>query len=679
MSEQAVSILLRGAATLALALAPLCAWAATSPAEWQRQLDSLVRQGYDEPEAALQALQTRRPDAGDAAAERAWWLARGLIEARAGQSASALASAQRLLELRDGPAGAMAGADAALVRATVEDNAGRLDRAADHAQAALAEYERLCGKPALHPPADCDHRSRWRALQLLATRAGAQGVRVAQRQHWEAAAALAEQAHDPYRRAWSLALQASAHASAGEFDPASRLIAQAGRIARAEGSLDLQARVKLSEARIHDRRGDSAGALRIGEEGLRLAQQARSPRLQALFLINLSDDYLTARRPRDALAAIERALPVMRRYHEARAERTLLHNASLARLAMNEVAGAKRDFEQVLKLWESIGEGEQAGALREFGDALAAAGDMAGALQLYHRERKLVADIMARNREAALRELQSRFDREAQQRNIELLERDNALKSAQLKSRALLQRVWMLLAVTLSVAVVFAVLLYLRVRETQRQLERSQSRLRVQSERDALTGLANRRHFQDVMRDHGAHLSFEGALLLVDIDHFKHVNDRYGHAAGDEVLIEAARRLSEAVRAEDLVVRWGGEEFLVFAPRLGIDALQAMAERLLRAVGATAMQAAGGTLRVTVSIGHALFPLPPARPSLHWERALNLVDMALYTAKSLGRNRAVGIRAVQADDAEALRRVEQDFERAWSEGAVVLKVTEGPG
>jgi diguanylate cyclase (GGDEF)-like protein len=239
--------------------------------------------------------------------------------------------------------------------------------------------------------------------------------------------------------------------------------------------------------------------------------------------------------------------------------------------------------------------------------------------------------------------------------------------------------VWTLLALTLVVALAFVVLLYLRVRETQRQLERSHARLRVQSERDALTGLANRRHFQDVMRAHGAHEAFEGALLLIDIDHFKHINDRHGHAAGDEVLVQVAQRLQEAVRENDLVARWGGEEFLVFAPRLGAEALAPLAERLLKAIGDTPVPVDGKALRVTASIGHARFPLPPAQLAQTWEHAVNFVDMALYTAKSLGRNRAVGIAGVQAADAEALRAIENDFEAAWSDGRVTLDVMEGLG
>ena len=646
---------------------------------WQEQLDVEVRRGYDEPDAAMAALESLKSAAlADPAAERAWRLAQGLVQGRSGREADAEHVAGQLDALRRERADPMAGADAELVRAVSAENAGRLNRAADHAQAALLEYERLCGKAAAVPRADCDYRARWRALQVLSARASAQGIQVNQRQHWQAAAALAHEAQDLYRETWSLALLASAHASAGEFDAAMRLMQQATRMARLQDAPELQARVKLSEGRMLARRGEPTAARRVAEEGMRLAREARSPRLEALFLVNLSDDLVKSGLPQEALQAVERALPTIRRHRDLRAERVLLHNATLARLGLRQVAAAKKDFEQLLRLWESSGEGDQATVLREFSDALAAAGDVAGALELYHRERKLSADIMARNRESALRELQSRYDRETQQRNIELLERDNALKTAQIGNRALLQKVWTLLAATLAAAAVFAVLLFLRVRETQRQLEQSHARLRVQSERDALTGLANRRHFQDVMRERGVHQAFEGALLLIDIDHFKHVNDRHGHAVGDEVLVEVARRLGEAVRSDDLVVRWGGEEFLVFAPNLEPQTVDAFAERLLHAVGSEPVETSGQSLRVTASIGHAHFPLAPLQHRVSWERAVNLVDMALYTAKSQGRNRAVGIAQVRADDGAALRAVEQDFERAWTDGTVALQISEGP-
>jgi predicted signal transduction protein with EAL and GGDEF domain len=125
-------------------------------------------------------------------------------------------------------------------------------------------------------------------------------------------------------------------------------------------------------------------------------------------------------------------------------------------------------------------------------------------------------------------------------------------------------------------------------------------------------------------------------------------------------------------------VRWGGEEFLVFARNVAPDQLQLLAERILFIVGEQPVQTAAGALRVTCSIGFAHFPLPPAQLALHWEQAVNWADMALYTAKSQGRNRARGIVTVEAGDAQALIQIEADFDAACSSERVQLQTLLGP-
>ena len=179
-----------------------------------------------------------------------------------------------------------------------------------------------------------------------------------------------------------------------------------------------------------------------------------------------------------------------------------------------------------------------------------------------------------------------------------------------------------------------------------------------------------------------------GALLLVDIDHFKRINDQQGHASGDAVLVEVARRLAAAVRPDDLVVRWGGEEFLIYAPQLDAQATRALAQRVLHAVAdepvvlAEAGPAAAGAgpalhIAVTASVGFACFPQATGGLPLPMDRAINLVDMALYTAKNQGRHRAVGIQHMQAADDAALRAIESDFDSAWREARMVLDLLPG--
>lgn len=169
---------------------------------------------------------------------------------------------------------------------------------------------------------------------------------------------------------------------------------------------------------------------------------------------------------------------------------------------------------------------------------------------------------------------------------------------------------------------------------------------------DALTGLANRRGFDTVAR--GLHqralaLGRPVAMLALDLDHFKAVNDTHGHACGDQVLAEVARRWRQCLRTSDLLARVGGEEFCAMLPDAGPSEAARVAEKMLRITAALPVRctvASGGVeLPVTVSIG-LVSARGPALPSI--EALLERADQALYEAKRAGRNRAVALAAPQA-------------------------------
>ncbi|MDQ1372804.1 MAG: two-component system, cell cycle response regulator, partial [Actinomycetota bacterium] len=178
----------------------------------------------------------------------------------------------------------------------------------------------------------------------------------------------------------------------------------------------------------------------------------------------------------------------------------------------------------------------------------------------------------------------------------------------------------------------------LRVKRLQDELRIRNSELEAASRTDALTGLPNRRHMQEqltsaasaaVRHDHSI------AVLMVDVDHFKSVNDRLGHAGGDHVLRRIALCLATACRAEDVAGRWGGEEFLVVSPATDIEGASALAERI-RASAAAEMISIDGEeqLAVTVSVGVAV-------GSDDIDAIVRDADTALYEAKAAGRNQVV--------------------------------------
>jgi diguanylate cyclase (GGDEF)-like protein len=157
---------------------------------------------------------------------------------------------------------------------------------------------------------------------------------------------------------------------------------------------------------------------------------------------------------------------------------------------------------------------------------------------------------------------------------------------------------------------------------------------------DDLTGIYNRRHFFQV-----AHLEFERArrynralsIIMLDIDHFKEVNDQFGHLVGDQVLRVVTERCSQIIRETDVLGRYGGEEFILLVPETGLEGVKQLAERLRVAISETPIEARGKTVQVTASIGLAGLTLD----CIDLDQLVSMADEALYLAKNIGRN-AVG-------------------------------------
>jgi diguanylate cyclase (GGDEF)-like protein len=182
---------------------------------------------------------------------------------------------------------------------------------------------------------------------------------------------------------------------------------------------------------------------------------------------------------------------------------------------------------------------------------------------------------------------------------------------------------------------------------------RYQMRLAESAQQDALTGLYNRRHLEDRLASELAAAHRHGrplALLLVDVDHFKAVNDRCGHLAGDEALRHVSAALRASVRKEDVLARFGGEEFVVVARETGLDGGKALAERIRRAVERTRFAAEGQELGVTVSVGVTVaLGIGPFVPGTSDRELLAAADRALYAAKEAGRNRVVAVPVASPD------------------------------
>lgn len=255
----------------------------------------------------------------------------------------------------------------------------------------------------------------------------------------------------------------------------------------------------------------------------------------------------------------------------------------------------------------------------------AAAGRWRDAYEARSRHAQLQRELAGKLREEHTSRLRVQFDAERKEQENRALIRENAA-AARIRR---LQGIILLLG-----AGIIAVLAYLMIR-----LARDKRRMREMAMTDELTRLPNRRHVlaaaeERLQQARAAHIAF--SLVAFDIDHFKRINDTWGHAAGDLVLQRVARACRTALRPGDLIGRTGGEEFLVVLPSTSENDAVAVAERLRGAVEAIDFRDIDPSLQVTISLGVAARTFEDSLA-----RLAAIADDLLYRAKELGRNRVV--------------------------------------
>jgi diguanylate cyclase (GGDEF)-like protein len=497
---------------------------------------------------------------------------------------------------------------------------------------------------------------------------------------YEEAMRLADTRGPAWRRIDVRGLVAGVLMEAGQADKAAEFNAEQMRLAREAGdeigmsSASTARAIQLSDG------PDSAATLAAWQEAIEHARLSGSKQTLALSLANIADYYLVHGDYATAYDMSMRALPMAREIKDEPAQSVALGNIGLALISMKRKDEAMPYLREAMALDEQAGSArEVADSARELGNYLEKAGYVADALASYRQYRQLAIQLNQQDRQRALIELQEGFANERRQHELDMLGREGRLKDELILHHELELRQWTAagLSSLLLLAVVAALARRLRVRNAQ--LSASNEQLRLQAEIDPLTGLANRHHLQALMAARPSRV-LEGTLCLIDIDHFKRVNDQHSHAGGDAVLIEIARRLRATLRDDDVVVRWGGEEFLVLVRSVPEAEAEALAQRLLAALAEAPVVHEGRAIAISASIGYGVFPLRDAGSEhrIDWECAIRFVDNAMYLAKAHGRNGACGIRSVSAGDAPALLEVAQGLEAAWKDGRAQLHLQQGP-
>jgi diguanylate cyclase (GGDEF)-like protein len=414
-----------------------------------------------------------------------------------------------------------------------------------------------------------------------------------------------------------------------------------------------QSRVAATLSNLGDvqlERGDLGRALAYQREAMAIRRSLNDRSAIALSHRNLGMVYLA----RGELNAARAELVAALKHGDPAGDRGLAVQTLLGLASLERSAGRPGEAEayarRALALAEQMGSREMIRrSTGELARAYEVQGKLQAALDAIRRSQTLSDSIFTAETASRIAGLERRVTEEQRAREMERLRRREAVARVQAAERAAQRNAVLGAAVLLGM---IGLLLHRRRGERARLAE-------VASVTDALTGVGNRRFLeQSLPMDVAASLrryrtaaargeTPSGAdlvVFLLDLDHFKGINDRYGHAAGDQVLASVADTLQAAVRDSDLVVRWGGEEFVVLARFVDRAEAAALAERIRALVEARPVQVAEGVeVRVTCSIGFAPLPFDPAHPdALGWQEVLSLADAGAYEAKRRGRNGWVG-------------------------------------
>lgn len=387
---------------------------------------------------------------------------------------------------------------------------------------------------------------------------------------------------------------------------------------------------------------DWPAAQKAFEDALLVARKIHYPRGEAYALRGLASVRNARHAPAEALALLDLASDIQQDTPDERLRGQFLLQRGIALRQLHRPAEAADMLQQAMEIFRRADSlAEQVAAGGELAAAWRDSGDWKAAFTQHAAFKEASDTLLRRQLDQRFATLKIEFDSAAKDKENALLQREKIAADAALAQErrvGRLKMVVMLLAAAL--ALVMGALVW-----RQRRTGRTMQRLAMT---DELTALPNRRHVLGKLEALLAPGAGGGALLIVDLDHFKRFNDQRGHLVGDEVLRAVAEVLRQAVRKPAAVGRLGGEEFVVVLPRADIVSAADMAETLRRRVQAidTTPWSLGAGTEITTSVGLTL-----AEPGDDVSALLRRADEALYAAKAAGRNRVV-VRTAVAEAAD---------------------------
>jgi diguanylate cyclase (GGDEF)-like protein len=621
-----------------LALCSLLGWGVYAHAAAIPDIDRAELLSWADAQSALRLLDEITPAAQSGKPLAQFLMVRGLADADVGGE-QAPAIIQRLHEL--GRSEPSAEAAAHIVQANLFLHDDKFDRVATE----LKPIEADTTLPAFE---------QFRLQQLRGYMLMLTGHREDALSAYEKALDLAQAMQSVPRAIEAMIKLSALFINTGNPERADALIARARAAAQKSGDEITLGEISTLESESADIRGDRAAERRALVEALGHAQRIRSDRLLTLVSIDSSESYLKTADYAVALRFAKQALLLARKLRRAVLERVATFDMAMAQIGLGHLVAGKALADGVIQ--QGLESGDLVSTddlMRQYWPTLERAGDFRGALRVYHREDTLHEQLMTTARAKAMLELSAKVDDERRARQIELLERDSAIKSADLQAQRFRQQ-QIVMAIGLIVLTCGALAWGIgRIRKVN-------ARLVHNSRHDALTGLLNRRYFNEYILTQRGEEPYLGGLMLVDIDHLQHINDIYGHSAGDQVLKTFSERVANILVDSDALVRWGGEEFLCLLAPMSNARLSLAVRRLLVALRDKPVIWNGENIPCTISVGYASFSAKGSNVNFSLNRAIALVKKALGQAKLQGCDRSYQIEPVDVAGEQSTRFVGEE-------------------
>ncbi|TRW48491.1 diguanylate cyclase [Aliidiomarina halalkaliphila] len=471
------------------------------------------------------------------------------------------------------------------------------------------------------------------------------------------------------------------------YPAALEIVNRSIREAREDSSLEEDIpSLLLMKGYLHGQMDQHQASIDVHQEAIEWAERTNQPGIVLVSMNNIGSTLIHQERYAEAEEVLSQALEQALAAENEDTAHLIQFNLGYIQVMLgNASEGIAAIEEHGAYLLEHYSESEQVDLYTYIAKAYQRAGMFEQQAEALLEQRRLNEEVFQSEREKSMSEMQARYEAIEQAQQIELLEQRNALQERVIENARLQRTIFILFGIVVVFGLILVALLYRAARRANLRLKDANKQLEFHSLRDPLTQLLNRRALQEQMSKRqtderraqpGQH---PDAMILLDIDFFKKINDQYGHAAGDQVLKVIGERLATLARSSDMVIRWGGEEFLIFLRNSDPEKLAEITERVLRTIGDEPVQHEDMEIPVTATAGFISLPFAGIpEKDLNWERALQIADMALYIGKVHGRNQAYGIMGLNAPYEQVQPLLERDLSKAIDQDKVDYIIVKGP-